>query len=153
MNARSRANNRGLSLVETVIAVLVIGVAATGGLAYQYHAAKHLRAGKVQMTAARMAQLLLEDWQRSGGSGDYDPRRLRMGLSRSAGGYVVTAGGVEMNVALSRSAATDAQSGTLSALVQISVTVGWRGDFGPIADYTVGQGPCVMLSTYVQSDM
>lgn len=50
-----------------MVAMAVLAIATLGTLSYQYHSAKHSRIAKLEMTATRTAQLLLEDWKSSGG--------------------------------------------------------------------------------------
>ena len=72
---------RGFTLIETMVAIAVLTIAAVGALSFQYHAAVQLRIAHAQTTATRTAQLLLEDWKSTGGSEDYDPTTLGMGFS------------------------------------------------------------------------
>jgi hypothetical protein len=58
-----------------------VTIVALGGLSYQYHAARHARIARAQITATRTAQLLLEDWKSTGGSSEYDPAALGIGIS------------------------------------------------------------------------
>ena len=69
------------TLVEIMVAMLVLAIAAIGALGYQYHATGHARIGRAQITATRTAQLLLEDWMSTGGSEEYDPSTLGLGFS------------------------------------------------------------------------
>jgi hypothetical protein len=69
------------SLAEVMVSVVVVTIVALGGLSYQYHAARHARIARAQITATRTAQLLLEDWKGTGGSSEYDPAALGIGIS------------------------------------------------------------------------
>ena len=69
------------TLIETMVAMVVLAIAALGALGYQYHAALQVRIAHAQTTGTRTAQLLLEDWKSTGGSEDYDPIALAMGFS------------------------------------------------------------------------
>jgi hypothetical protein len=69
------------SLAEVMVSVVVVTIVALGGLSYQYHAARHARIARAQITATRTAQLLLEDWKSTGGSSEYDPAALGIGIS------------------------------------------------------------------------
>jgi hypothetical protein len=71
----------GLTLVEAVVAMAVLAIAAIGALSYQYYAALHARIARAQIIATRTAQLLLEDWKSTGGATDYDPSALGLGFS------------------------------------------------------------------------
>jgi len=70
-----------LILIEVMIAMVVLGIAALGVLSHQYHAAVHARIARAQITGMRTAQLLLEDWKSTGGSEDYDVATLGLGFS------------------------------------------------------------------------
>jgi Tfp pilus assembly protein PilE len=71
----------GLTLVEVMMAAIILVVAAMGTLRCQYYAATHGRIARAQTVAARIAQLLLEDWKSTGGSTEYDPTGLDLGFS------------------------------------------------------------------------
>ena len=74
----------GFTLVELIVAMAIIAIAAVGALNYQYYAAKHSRIAHTQITATRTAQLLLEDWKSVGGSTSYNPLNLQLGFSSAA---------------------------------------------------------------------
>ena len=69
------------TLIEIMVAMVVLVVAALGTSGYQYYATKQARIAQAQITATRTAQLLLEDWKSTGGSEDYDPATLGLGFS------------------------------------------------------------------------
>lgn len=69
------------TLVEAMVTVVVLAIAALGALSYEYHAAKHARIAQAEITATRTARILVEDWKNTGGSEDYDPTTLGMGFS------------------------------------------------------------------------
>ncbi len=71
----------GLTLVEVMVATVILVVAALGALRCQYYAAGHGRIARAQIAAARTAQLLIEDWKSTGGSTEYDPSDLQLGFS------------------------------------------------------------------------
>ena len=63
----------GLTLIEVMIAIVIIIVAVLGSVLYRYHSALGARKADVNMTAARIGLLLLETWEGSGGGLDYNP--------------------------------------------------------------------------------
>ena len=71
-------NEFGLTLVEVMLSVAIITIAAVGSLGYQYHAAKHSYIARIQIVGSRTAQLLVEDWKSKGGSTSYDPTAMEM---------------------------------------------------------------------------
>jgi len=72
---------KGVTLIEAVVAISVLAIAAVGALGYQYHATRHSRIAREQITATRTAQLLLEDWKSTAGSETYSPASLGLGFS------------------------------------------------------------------------
>ena len=69
------------TLIEVMVAMVVLVIAALGTSGYQYYATRQARIAEAQITATRTAQLLLEDWKSTGGSEDYDPTTLELGFS------------------------------------------------------------------------
>ncbi len=69
------------TLIEVMLAMGILTIAALGALSYQYYAAGHARIARTQSTGVRTAQLLLEDWKSTGGSEDYDLNALGLGFS------------------------------------------------------------------------
>lgn len=69
------------TLVEVMVAMVVLVIAVLGTSGYQYYAAGQARIAQAQITATRTAQLLLEDWKSTGGSEDYDATALGLGFS------------------------------------------------------------------------
>ena len=65
---------RGLTLVNTMVAVAIIAVAILGSSHTRYSAALHSRRAASQVTAARAASLLCESWRALKGTETYDPR-------------------------------------------------------------------------------
>jgi prepilin-type N-terminal cleavage/methylation domain-containing protein len=70
-----------VTLVEVMIAMAVLSIAATGALSYQWHAVRQARIAHAQITATRIGRLLLEDWKSTGGSTEYSPGSLGLGFS------------------------------------------------------------------------
>jgi len=79
----------GFTLIEQMVAAAVLTVATLGVLQYQYHATAMGRVASGQIAAARAAHLLLEDWKSTGGSTQYDPSSIGLGIS---GGCAAPAG-------------------------------------------------------------
>ena len=68
-----KKNQFGFNIIEVMLAVSLTSIIAVGTLGYQYFNVKHGRETDAQFMAARVAQLLLEDWKSNGGDADYDP--------------------------------------------------------------------------------
>jgi prepilin-type N-terminal cleavage/methylation domain-containing protein len=78
-----KKQNKGLTLVEVMAALVVALVIAIGVMSYQYACAQHARKTDVRVTASRIGLLFLESWVAAGGIDDvgiYDPSdRLDLG--------------------------------------------------------------------------
>jgi prepilin-type N-terminal cleavage/methylation domain-containing protein len=64
---------RGMTLIEIMIATVVVLVVVTGIMAYRYYSALDAKKAEVRAMAARVSLLLLEGWKGTGGATDYDP--------------------------------------------------------------------------------
>jgi type II secretory pathway pseudopilin PulG len=64
---------KGISLVETMVAIVVLSIAVIGASGYRYYAAMDTRKADMRMTAARVALLLCESWRGLKGDETYDP--------------------------------------------------------------------------------
>jgi prepilin-type N-terminal cleavage/methylation domain-containing protein len=156
-----RPAGAGFTLVEMMVTVAIIAVAAVGALDYQYYAAQQSRIAQTQIVATRTAQLLLEDWKSTGGSTAYNPVNLQLGFSSAvipvdfgmglalgsilnSSIYTITVNDVSMLIILGWSdVATDATSGT--TLRRLNVMVRWMQQGG------LCNSP-VILTTYVRLD-
>jgi Tfp pilus assembly protein PilV len=152
-NTQYAIRTKGMTLVEVMLAVAVIIVAALGTLCYEYLCVNHIRFARAQLAATRVGQLLIEDWKSSGGSTDYNPEDLHMGfalpLGLPAGNFVTTIDGLQLHINMSHSdVATDALAGV--TLRRINVVVHWKKDFGNGA--VNDDDPGVNLTTYVRRD-
>jgi type II secretory pathway pseudopilin PulG len=145
---------KGMTLVEVMLAVAVIIVAALGTLCYEYLCVDHIRFARAQLAATRIAQLLIEDWKSSGGSEDYNPEDLHMGFDLppepSAGNYMTVIDDLPLYISMPPpvDVATDPLAGI--TLRRISVIVQWKKDFGNGA--VNNDDPGVNLTTYVRRD-
>ncbi len=77
--------DRGFTLIEAMIAIVVLAVGAAGFLSFQYHGARHTQIAQAQLSATRIARLVLEDWKSTGASAQYNPADLDLGFSRALG--------------------------------------------------------------------
>lgn len=57
-----------MTLVEVVIACVVVAIGVVGGLSYGYHGAMQTRHARTHASAVRIGYYLLEDWKANGGS-------------------------------------------------------------------------------------
>ena len=165
MNAKRPKFAPAVTLVEVMVAMVILTIAALGALSYQYHAAGHGRIARAQSAATHVAQLLLEDWKSTGGSEKYDPSILAVGFSSpqpipakwasvkamvlakplNSAVHAVTIDDLPMLVMLSwEDVAYDATAGL--KLRQLAVTV----KFGVVNQ--LENIPPVALTTYVRGD-
>ena len=73
MSARQLGRRRGVTIVEVMVAITVLAVAAVGASAYRYYSTLDVRRADMRTTAARIALLLCESWRGTGGDINYDP--------------------------------------------------------------------------------
>ena len=158
-----------VSLIEAVVATVVLSIATIGAMSYEYHASRNATIARAQIAATRTSQLLLEDWMSTGGSAGYDPASLKLGFSGASAipsgfsdpsglgiplnnaVYAVTIDDMPMLVMLvRRDIAKDIPTGV--TLRQLAVIV----EFGTLASDTsagrLEQIPPVILTTYVRTD-
>ena len=165
MNAKRPKFAAAVTLVEVMVAMAILTIAALGALSYQYHAAGHARIARAQSAATHVAQLLLEDWKSTGGSEKYDPSILALGFSSplpipakwpnvkamvlakplNSAVYAISVDDLPMLVMLSwEDVAYDTTAGL--KLRQLGVTV----KFGVVSQ--LENIPPVALTTYVRDD-
>ncbi|MFC1737777.1 prepilin-type N-terminal cleavage/methylation domain-containing protein [Planctomycetota bacterium] len=75
-----------LTLIEVMVAMVVLAIASLGALRYQYYAAKQARLASIQMASTHIGHLLLEDWKSTGGSEEYaenGPINLGLGFTKA----------------------------------------------------------------------
>jgi len=146
----------GFTLPEVMVSVAITVVLALGTLCYQYQGVRHSRTAEAQVTATRIAQLLLEDWKSTGGDPDYDPEALGLGFttphSGEFGSCMITLDDQSFYLQLNRSNAPDPSYDSVAGvqLLQINVEVKWRKDFtrGAVSS----NDPSISLTTYVRRD-
>lgn len=150
---------RGSNLIEVMVAVMILAIAAVGALGYQYHAAIQTEIAGAETASTHIAQMLLEDWKGTGGSSSYNPIILDSSFSKSripsdfdmagVGGntlhgtaYGITFNNIPMLVVL-KWQNVDTDPVTLTVLRQLSTIVRWedRPELAP-----------VVLTTYIRLD-
>ena len=139
-------------MIEVMVAASATVIIAVGSLGYQYYSVKHSRAAAAQTTAARIGQLLIEDWKSNNGD-TYDPSILGLGFmiidSGEYGQYYITLDRQTFYIML---ISGDVDEDTVAGvkLRQINVRIRWRNDYnrGPIAT----DDPEVSMNTYVRTD-
>jgi prepilin-type N-terminal cleavage/methylation domain-containing protein len=68
-----RKQNRGVTLVEVMAALVIALVIAIGVMSYQYAAAMNVRKADMRATASRLGLLLLDSWQSAKNSYPFNP--------------------------------------------------------------------------------
>ena len=142
-----------MTLVEVMLAVAVIIIAALGTLNYEYLCVDHVRFARAQLTAARVAQLLVEDWKSTGGAADYDPQDLNMGFSLppniNQGNFMTTIDGLPLYITMAQNDVFPKDpSGAL--LLHLNVKVRWKRDLS--AGTVDNDDPGITFDTYVRRD-
>jgi prepilin-type N-terminal cleavage/methylation domain-containing protein len=145
-----KKRQRGMTLVETAVALGIVSISAVGGLSYQYHAARQMRVATVMLSGMRIGQMLLEDWKGTGAVDDYDPTKLGLGFAKDKIGndYIVTVDGQKYYVWLEHNdITTDDLSGV--TLREIKCTIRWQasGMDKPLAS----TDPTSIFCTYVRT--
>ncbi|MFH1371066.1 MAG: hypothetical protein ABII09_07270 [Planctomycetota bacterium] len=83
-----RKSRMGLTIVEVMVAMVILIVAILGTSAYQYSAALNARRGNLFTTASRTALLLSEGWNGVFGAKNFDPVEAfgeQLAISNDAG--------------------------------------------------------------------
>ncbi len=162
MNKKAMIPNAGLkmragfTLVEVMVAVAVTIIVALGTLCYQYYGVRHDRLAQAQLAAARLGQLVLEDWKSTGGNPDYDPTTLGLGFTEieagETGNCFIVVDDQTFYIQLVQSNPPAPYQGTVAGvtLSQIRVITRWRRDFSRGA--TTASDPTITLTTYVRRD-
>ncbi|HUT28310.1 MAG TPA: prepilin-type N-terminal cleavage/methylation domain-containing protein [Sedimentisphaerales bacterium] len=64
---------KGMSLIEVMLAVLILAISVVGASAYRYYSTLDARRADMQSAAARIGMLLCENWRGVRGSESWDP--------------------------------------------------------------------------------
>jgi len=150
MKSKAVHSNKGVTLIEALIAAVVVSILALGGLAYQYLGAAHFHVAHAELTATRVGQLLIEDWKGSGAPDidNYDANDLKVDFFKHDNTYyTITVDGLKMHLWLDfENIDVDDFAGV--TLRQISVKIQWRKDFSS-ADVE-DDDPSIILTTYAR---
>ena len=144
----------GVTLIEIMVAMVVTLVAIIGAIGYRYYSILDARKAKVQITAARLGSVLLENWKGAGAhsepDNDFDPQDLAYGESgmytiivspsntgppvpdelSGFGAYAIIIDGVTYYVTLSY------QDDALSKVRVLNTCVAWPYDY-PSGAYSI----------------
>jgi len=71
---------RAATLIEIIIAILILSIATLSSSGFRYYSALNARKADVQLTAARVSSLILTTWKGSGGYSGYSKYDLLEGI-------------------------------------------------------------------------
>jgi prepilin-type N-terminal cleavage/methylation domain-containing protein len=147
----TRYHSRGVTLIELVVVLLILTIVSVGAVNYQYFGTRMAHRADAEITAARTARLLLDNWKKKGGDENFDPQDLDMGFTQPAKEtyYLVTVNQLPMTVMLDwKDIQVDADAGV--GLRELEITIQWRLDY---QDGEVGDtDPSYVMTTYVRRD-
>jgi prepilin-type N-terminal cleavage/methylation domain-containing protein len=148
---KPRSRNHGVTLIELVVAILIIAIVSVGAINYQYFGTRLAQRADAEITATRTARLILDNWKKKGGDENFSLIDLDMGFTKPAGKsyYLITVSQLPLTVTLAwQDVTVDAAAGV--GLRQLQVTIQWR------KDYQVGDvgatDPSYITTTYVRRD-
>ena len=146
---------RGLTLIEVLIAAVIMFIIAIGGLMYQAYGVKHKRIAWAELTALRTAQMVIEDWKSTGGEGldganGYTPEYFDNDFDHHHGEtWTINIENLPMEVSL-RSEDVEIDEDAGITLKELEVLVKWNVDFSD--DPVPSESPSMRLITYVRAD-
>jgi prepilin-type N-terminal cleavage/methylation domain-containing protein len=146
-------NKEGFTLIEIIIAIVILAIIALGALGYQYYATMHTSAAWAQLTAARTAQSLLDNWKSTGGSVTYNPAALNPDYTVSGLGsntYEATFDNLPMYLQLLHVDIERDETAQIT-LRKITVQVNWSKDRS-VPSGQADQERSMIFSTYVRVD-
>ena len=143
--------NRGFTLFELIVAVSILVIISVGAINYHYFGTRMALRADAEMTAARTARLILDNWKKTGGDEHFNPVDLDMGFeaTMASNQYQITVNELPLTVGLRwQNVIVDAAAAT--GLRQLEITVRWRMDYrqGTVSD----TDPTYVITTYVRRD-
>lgn len=146
-----RKRRYAFTLTEVAVTIGVLAILSLGAMSYQYYAMEKVRNANTKMAAARLGLLILENWKIQGGSEQYDPTSLNLGVEQipNSNLFLLEVDDIPFYLDLaSEDIVNDDQTGT--TLRSLSVCVQWRLDYQkkiPGSD-----DPSSLFRTYVRQD-
>ena len=152
--SRKKSQRHGFTVVEVMAAMAIVIIVALGTLSFQYYSVKDSRSSEAQVTAARLGQLILEDWKSTGGDSDYDANALGLGFTTiTSTSYKITLDNQTFYIQMAQQLVNIANNPDPVAgvtLQELIVTVSWRKDY---ANGTVSSSdPTLTFTTFVRRD-
>lgn len=141
----------GFTLIELVIALLVLAVAATGTMGYAVYAQRLASRSQSELTAARLGRLILDNWKKNGGDPAFDLTALQMGFTKQPASsvYKIMVNQLPMTVELT-STLLENDTQAMVSLRQIEAKIRWRLDRKD--DVLRPFDPTYTIATYVRKD-
>lgn len=145
----------GLTLIEVLIAAVIMFIVAIGGLLYQAYGAKHKRTAWAELTALRTGQMVMEDWKSTGGAvldgaNGYTPEDFDEDFDHDhSETWTIEVEDLPMYVSL-RSDDVETDQATGVTLKELEVLVQWNANFSD--DAVQANSPSLRLITYIRSD-
>jgi prepilin-type N-terminal cleavage/methylation domain-containing protein len=143
---------RGFTLLELIIASLILSVVSIGAIGYQYHARRMALRANAEITAARTGRMILDNWKKNGGDENFDLEDLEMGFvkqAKIADRYTVSVDGLQMQVTLNWQDIEEDDMAMVT-LRQIEARIQWRSDY--MQNTVRDTDPSYVISTYVRKD-
>jgi type II secretory pathway pseudopilin PulG len=153
MRGKEVNSNKGVTLVEALVAAVAVSILALGALAYQYLGAMHFRIAHAELTATRAGQLLIEDWKGNGAPDpqNYDATELGVGFETPINGdysyYVITVDGIKLHM-WPTFEDIDVDDFAGITLRRINLKIQWRQDFS--YEDVDDDDPTIILTTYAR---
>jgi Tfp pilus assembly protein PilV len=89
--ARRDRQKAGLSLVDTISAIAVVGVVVIGAANFKYYAVRDAVRAERQIVAARTASMFSQAWQGCDGDQNFDPNACFQGIITLSAGTMLNA--------------------------------------------------------------
>ena len=80
-NPRKNSRLHGFTIVEVMLSMAIVIIVAVGTMYFSTTVQALPAQAEAQIAAARLGQLLLEDWKSTGGNSAYDPNTLGLGFN------------------------------------------------------------------------
>ena len=151
-------NNRGVTIIEIMVAITIVLVAVIGAAGFRYYSALDARKADVKITAGRIGSLLLEGWVGIGGQPTYDPVAeygTEMNISVNAAGPAVPTGFTLLNsyqIVINRAnyyATLSYRDSTPTQAGELNIFVAWL--HGYQAGTVSSSDPSVKFTGYVNN--
>lgn len=155
----STNRDKGVTLIEVMVAILLLLVAVVGVINFRFFCAMDARKADVHINATRLGLTLLEGWRGAGGNNSFDPEFLEtaeMVINPGSGPapasdltllgkYQVILRGVNYYATLSYK--DDAAGMVNESLRNLNVIVHWPKQY-PDGAYVDGDGRSIRMTTY-----